>query len=206
MKILILSFCLFVFYIANAQESYNPISMRVTAKDTFFAKVEYPAGCKCFTQNEVSMFYDGSKANVFLLDSFVLRLFPKNYLSEKKLKAAEKLLNKYKSGDKLSRKEKKYLSLKINDTNSLFDYSTEYLTKDTLYLKSNFELVREKIVEFEKKMNSKGKVDNAVNAENKENNRSKITIYINNDRNVFVYYLDGCENVAEYFRKYFFPM
>jgi hypothetical protein len=202
MKRLILSFCVLVIHTAYAQESSNLISTMLTAKDTLFVKVEHIAGCKYSTQNEVSVFFDASKVSVFLLDSFVLRLFPKEYLSKRKLRTANRVLNKYKLGHKLSRRDKKYLSLKINDANGLFDYSAEYLIKDSFYLKSNFELIRKKIIEFEKKI--KEKVDNIKNEMNKDNNRSKITIYINDSRKVIVYYVQGCENVTEYFKKYFF--
>lgn len=202
MRVILLSVCLFVFNKSNASISDTLLSERITAKDTLIIKSEY-SGCKGLAQKEVRWFYDGTKINILFFDSLEIKLIPKNNLSYKQRKAAEKIMKKYKSGWKLSAKEKKYVTVNINEQNSLFDFSIQYLKKDTIYLETNFESAKGNLIGFEKTLKAKRSGDKSSCIAKTENCRTKVIMAINYEKRKYEYYSDGCDDINALIKTYF---
>lgn len=202
MRVILLVICFFVFNKSNASLSDTLLSKNITVKDTLAIKIEY-SGCKWLTQKEVMWYYDGSKINILFFDSIEIKLLPKGNLSNEKRKVADRILKKYECGQKLNSKEMNYATVKLNEKNSLFDFTIQYLKKDTVYIKTNFESAKEKFISFERMLKKRREGDKYLCIANAGNCRTKVTLASNCVKGNYEYYSDGCNDVNELLKEYF---
>ncbi len=202
MRVILLSICLLVFNKSNASVSDTLLSEQIRVGDTLVIRSEY-SGCRVFTQKEVRLFYDGSKMNILSFDSLEMQLVAKSTLSYDQRKTAGKILKKYKTGNKLSAKEKEYVNISINNQSSLFDFYTKYLKKDTSFLYITFEVAKENLILFEKSLKEKRSCDKSLCITSKGNCRIKVVMNINTQKKRYEYYIDGCIDTNALIRKAF---
>jgi 5-bromo-4-chloroindolyl phosphate hydrolysis protein len=141
--------------------------------------------------------------NILFFDSLEIKLTPKNGLTYKQRETAEKILKKYKSGNKLSSSEKKYVSVNINEQTSLFDFSFQYLKKDTVVFETNFESAKVNLIRLEKILKAKRSGDKGLCLVKTGNCRAKVTMNINNEKEKYEYYSDGCDDTNVLIKEYF---
>jgi hypothetical protein len=194
MKIIFFVACFFAYNKTNAFIKDTLLSEFISPADTLIIKSEY-FGCLEFKQKEVKLYFENSNVKILFFDSLEMKITPKGSLTYKQKNTADKILKKFESGVKLTSKEKKYISVNINQQNSLFIFSKKYLENDTIFLDKNFDFTKEHLISFEKTVKEKsiGSKSDCIGVT--KNCRVKVTMSIKNEKMKYEYFLDGCNDI-----------
>jgi len=178
------------------------LSESITAKGTLIIMSEY-RGCQNVAQREVKWFYDGSRINILFFDSLEMKLLVKNNLEYKEKQLAERILKKMINKQRLNSLEKRYAKLSVQNSKSLFTFSSQYLKKDIIYLEANFEDAKRMMVGFEKALGSRKAIEKGSCIASLENCRTKVAMTLIKGKYQYEYYSDGCNDISTLIKQYF---